>query len=222
MEKQVDKIIADKINSLTDLPEGYSPNLEAKWAMLSGEKKSEETFFTLLQNNWQKVAAIVLFLLLSTVIWLNVTTTITITVEQQDSNSKKEDQLKPQLVQRISPEESVIHKSHLRKNTGSVSPISEEKKKDELKPQEITNQEIRIQEVTPVLPLISQDIPKTTEIIKVKKARYVQIDFEDSSKAQQNHDVYAQSVRFKLGINFNSTNKEDDHSGHGIKISSNF
>lgn len=222
MEKQVDKIIADKINSLTSLPDGYSPNLEAKWAMLSGEKKNEGTSIPFLINIWQKIAAIVLFLLISTVIWMNVTTTITITVEQQDSNSKNEDQLKPQLVQRISPEESTFHKNHFRKNIGSLSPISEEKKTDELKQQERTNQEIRIQEVTQVLPLISQDIPKTTETVKVIKARYVQIDFEDSSKAQQNHDFYAQSVRFKLGINFNSGNKEDDHSGRVLKISSNF
>jgi hypothetical protein len=42
MEMRSDKIIHDKINSVNDLPEGYSPNLNSKWELLQAGLKSEQ------------------------------------------------------------------------------------------------------------------------------------------------------------------------------------
>jgi hypothetical protein len=42
MEMRSDKIIQDKINSVDDLPEGYSPNLNSKWELLQAGLKPEQ------------------------------------------------------------------------------------------------------------------------------------------------------------------------------------
>ena len=42
MEMRSDKIIQDKINSVNDLPEGYSPNLNSKWELLQAGLKPEQ------------------------------------------------------------------------------------------------------------------------------------------------------------------------------------
>lgn len=42
MEMRSNKIIQDKINSVNDLPEGYSPNLNSKWELLQAGLKPEQ------------------------------------------------------------------------------------------------------------------------------------------------------------------------------------
>jgi hypothetical protein len=42
MEMRSNKIIQDKINSVNDLPEGYSPNLNSKWDLLQAGLKPEQ------------------------------------------------------------------------------------------------------------------------------------------------------------------------------------
>ncbi len=42
MEMRSNKIIQDKINSVNDLPEGYSPNLNSKWELLQAGLKPKQ------------------------------------------------------------------------------------------------------------------------------------------------------------------------------------
>ncbi|MBK7570336.1 MAG: hypothetical protein IPI10_01465 [Bacteroidetes bacterium] len=51
MENKENKLIADKINSLDKLPQGYNPNLDAKWALLQSEEKEQPVLTLFLKQN---------------------------------------------------------------------------------------------------------------------------------------------------------------------------
>ena len=73
MENLENKLIADKINSLDTLPDGYVPNLEAKWALLQSKEKNEKISFLWGRKTWMKIAACLLILLLSGIVWISKT-----------------------------------------------------------------------------------------------------------------------------------------------------
>jgi len=63
MEMRSNKIIQDKINSVNDLPEGYSPNLNSKWELLQAGLKPEQNKKTVLYYI-QRASAVAAMLLL--------------------------------------------------------------------------------------------------------------------------------------------------------------
>lgn len=219
MENKENKLIADKINSLDYLPEGYEPNLDAKWALLQSEEKKPEVIFLFERKTWTKVAALLIILFLSTAIWLikfrnsaNEFTTVQPTSAPSSIAQSEHNSLQP-IVEQKSVENNSI------RNIPST-------KKPEKKIISVPLKENSVAEIQlPSLEnMIDVTLPTEEAVIaksEIKKSghRYVQMDFNDEIKPNNEKNTYAQGIQFRLMIkNSNPANqKSDDNTSFKLK-----
>lgn len=217
MEQPENKIIADKINSLNGLPEGYQPNLDAKWALLQNEGKKKGVIFFMNGTALSRVAAVILLLILSSFLFWNFSKTQNIVETKpalHQSPAINSDQNFVE-VKKPEPEHNSIQRSHKSKN--EVSPILHS---DPPEKTEVAKVEMNYNATDTTQPLAN--ILQPAEIPKTKKARYMQIDIDDHLKENEN-SFYAQGVKIKFGINFNhKAGESSNHESTPLKISSNF
>ncbi len=62
METAGEQIIKEKIDGLTDFPDGYTPNLASKWEVLENGLKPKRRPLMLLWSNYVSIAATLLFI----------------------------------------------------------------------------------------------------------------------------------------------------------------
>jgi len=201
MKSSENKFIADKLESLDSLPEGYRPDMNSKWALLEEAMNERESAGSRTNKMWLNIAACLLALVTCSIIWIYTQRTITVTLIQQPPTEKAI------AIESISPGTSVVNKhvvpnkslkSHstaLRQNempvpaTGEMTSI--------IGPQTLADSVIHEEEkITP--PVLTEK-----NIKKPKKQRFVQVDFDDPINTVYmpiSKSNFAQLFRIKLGI----------------------
>ncbi len=220
MENRENKIIADKINSLDSLPEGYNPNLDAKWAMLQSDEKKEKAVLLWNNRTWMKIAACFLILLLSGIIWINKTT------QPKSEIANTSPSIKPT----IEHSEKIV--SHSEINASSNSIMQEVKKENRNKARisiPVHEESVRQEEQVAIIPVtIDSSISTVIEnnstiaITKAKKSRYVQMDFEDAIIQPATKTTFAQGFQFRLGLKSSGSIEQNSNDNSSIKLKRNF
>ncbi|MBK7572898.1 MAG: hypothetical protein IPI10_15250 [Bacteroidetes bacterium] len=224
MENLENKLIADKINSLDTLPDGYVPNLEAKWALLQSKEKNEKISFLWGRKTWMKIAACLLILLLSGIVWISKTSQPKSEIANSTSPSK------PSL-----PKVEKVVNSSEKFATITSENKSIDKSKNKSRSTIVTN-EVPVKEV---LHTDKEEIvlnPPTIDTIitlqevnlasvensKLKKARYTQLDFEDAILQPATKTTFAQSFQFRLGLKSSNYSEQNSNENSVLKLKRNF
>jgi hypothetical protein len=215
MNKPENKIIADKLDSLDTLPEGYQPNINSKWALLEESMNEQRAAGSRMNRRWMNVAASFLFFLGTISLWMYMERVITITWV-------------PDIVQPDPVSEVKLN------STGSPTDSFHPSKKPVMHPRkEIKKETEPVIEETVSVPVESsgsaiqiQPIASLPSKATHKKQRYVQIDFDDSTTASDpptKQNLFAQSFRFKLGLKKFLNHAENyPADGSALKLKQNF
>lgn len=208
MENRENKIIQNKINSMDQLPEGYEPNLHAKWALLEDSLNEKKSAVVWVNYKWLGIAA-VLLILFSTGFWFSSRDNKPKHIVKDELNAapgipenKKADNkiISPQI------EKQIVQ----RKSNGIRTEISTALHHDKIKSEE---QEFPNQDPSP---MVDNTVKSDEEIIlaesnqssglveipnkKVNKRRYVQVDFvSPNATTALSKESNQQIIRFKIG-----------------------
>ncbi|MFZ7143784.1 MAG: hypothetical protein ACO1G6_00455 [Bacteroidota bacterium] len=215
MENRENKLIADKINSLENLPEGYNPNLEAKWALLQSEEKESKGIIYFFSKNRLKIAAIFLIAFLSTVFMViklkntstefsDVSPVVSPSIESKTFDQKT-----------ALPRMSTLQKPTEKRTTGTTfhtKPVEKKNNPDVVLDNSLPEEQISFQENVraEILPLEETVLAKTEN--KKSRQRYIQMDFDDEINSGNDKNTFAQGFQFRLGIkNMNPINRNSDN-----------
>lgn len=215
MKSQADKLISEKLSSLDSLPEGYSPNIDSKWAIVQGSiAKDKPVNYKL----WIGIAACLL-ILLATSIMLKQINTPSIVVEEP--RPKK-----------------LMHTENTTANNAVASPAVEQRReistpasgkhkvKNGMKADTPSFNQPVLHDVSPEnVPVIENEVAIAEPVPAVKKKqRYFEMDFDDPE--QQNREVAdgspSPSVKIKLGIKTETFNNGYSVSNKPLRIRQNF
>lgn len=224
MKSSENKLIADKLESLDCLPEGYHPDMDSKWALLEETMNERESAGFRVNKIWMNVAACLLILVASIWLLIYMQRPITITVNQQHSPSKTKviqntpspdfaEKAKHARAVKYHPKDPVQNEKHVPQSGNEIVFVPEvlPLSKDSV-----------IHEPEKIIQLVlTEKIP-----VKPKKQRYVQVDFDDPLNTVYipvNKSNFAQPFRIKLGIG-NPSEKSDNYSENTatIKLRQNF
>ncbi|MEO8150250.1 MAG: hypothetical protein ABI723_21630 [Bacteroidia bacterium] len=224
MDKQTDKQIADKINSLDTLPQGYAPDLESKWELLQlADKKEKPAVILFLTNRWLAAAACLLLFCTAGLWWLMqpvIKTTSPIAIKKTEH------------VKNISS----THKVTVTENPIKIFPaIKSAKHKDksiiEKQPGLIHDENLIATAITPPLgpglTIVKEEILHQEPVAdepesKAKKQRYVQMDFDDNIIQPGERNISAQSVRFRFSFGNAHRNNQSFENESTLKLKQNF
>jgi hypothetical protein len=221
MENRENKTIADKINSLDKLPEGYHPNLDAKWALLQSKENRPKVIALFNRKNLSKIAAILLILLISTAIWINsqkspVNNFTVVEPKEIPSGTINTDHqnLSATVIQKPDNKKQARNKSasafsNKKDNSVSVQEISSEK--------QLPAQEQAIE----LIPTVEEPEIAVTET-KKSRERYVQMDFDDAIKSDSDKNTFAQGFQFRLGLKNQTPANKNSDGNTNFKLKRNF
>jgi len=218
MENRENKIISDKINSLDYLPEGYNPNLEAKWALLQSKEQKVKPMFFFQKNTWMKIAACLLILLISGIAWMN--RTLQPKSEVATSTFQPHIELKEKVGSKTEKiANNTFNLPNNKKSSGKkvkiVVPIKEQLPAEE-------EQIAIIPQIIDSTKSLSAENNTSITIAKTKKSRYVQVDFEDAVAQPTNKNTFAQGFQFRLGLKSSTITEQNSINNSSIKLKRNF
>ncbi|MBL0031255.1 MAG: hypothetical protein IPP27_03380 [Bacteroidetes bacterium] len=220
MENKENKLIADKINSLDKLPQGYNPNLDAKWALLQSEEKEQPVLTLFLKQNWRKIAAVILILFLSSALWISKFSSSTNEISTQPIHEiaipAPVHQNLPLAESQKPIEKQIVEIKNLQKRPGKK--INSKVRQEEIS----IEKQIPVQDKNIEIQLPVEEKALATSEIKRSKQRYVQMDFDDAVVKDSNKNTFAQGFQFRLGIkNLQPTNQNSDNNTN-FKLKRNF
>lgn len=217
MDKQTDKLIADKINSLDALPHEYQPNLNSKWDLLQLDKNEKSAVILFLTHKWFAAAACLFILCTAGIVWLMQPVIKTVTPGNIVLKS-----IEPLIEKSTTPIVTVTSSK-----TSRVLNLTKHKIKNaiEIKP-EISFHENEIVETkdTSVVNIIAvQQAPDTgNALFKNKKQRFVQMDFDDNIIQPGERNISAQSTRLRFSLGNKTKNNQLFESESSLKLKQNF
>lgn len=190
METAGEQIIKEKIDGLTDFPDGYTPNLASKWEVLENGLKPKRRPLMLLWSNYVSIAATLLFIGGATLLLIKPTSNkpkakAVIVVQPK----RKVDVIKaPVLSEPIKAKPIYAKSSHPKRVSAEQGLPQADTSKNNIMPNE--------QPIEPVVAVI-----ETTPTKKPK--RFEEIDFNNpvigTSVPTQTY-VESQKFRFRLGF----------------------
>jgi hypothetical protein len=218
MEMRSDKIIQDKINSVNDLPEGYSPNLNSKWELLQAGLKSEQNKKSVMYyiQRASVVAAMLLLIGGSGLLIIKKPTKPITSSLQTNNNSVVNTATKIEEVHQL--DEKKVSKPSI-ENTKKVMVNAPSQLS-------VNNQNISVDTITQKVEVVNQTIVNTTNNKQVTiTERFTEIDFTTpvlAPSAPTDVLVKAQKFKFKLGVGNNF--QVNNHAGFTpvIKIKTGF
>jgi hypothetical protein len=223
MGKRENKEIADKLDSLEGLPEGYEPNINSKWALveevLDEQKKTKRPGFI-----WMSIAAGLLLLISVSGVWIYLSSGDKVVISQK-TPAKENNTVAVQNTSTAPVKNDRIVSIKHRTHKSSLTEIAW--KKNNVSPKEEVSLALTeislptvdtavnavVHPITP-LPVIAQAKPKA------RKSRYVQIDFNDTPialKQLSRPDNFAQALHFNFmeaGNNHSSSGKATPPTNH--------
>ena len=221
MEQMDDNIIREKINSLHELPDGYSVSLESKWELLQAgiEGRPKRKFFL-----WY-AAAMLILLLIPAWIFINhgekenklsdvKITQSKISLPHSDKNTiVKYEHKKVQIakVKAVPPAHEYIIKK-TQKNTMAETSL----------PQVITK-DIVLQ--TPQKDISGTSLPMGNAFHvwrKQHKRRYVEMDFGDGNANPAENTATAQNKKFKLNFSFGMASSDANQEPSRLQLKKTF
>lgn len=203
-----DKRIAEKLNGLGNLPDGYRPDLQSKWDLLEAGLNHRKGKKRRLFAFWSAAAVFVFFL---AGLWLFFRDS-TSTIGPQTS------MMRPAPVQHTPQVQAAATKTGtstaVKKTTiRRTRPIRESI------PAPVTaTAEALIPESTPVNPVAATPEPLATGIPdpSVKKSRYIQIDFSDPQPEEKASLATDRSPQFRICFPGRKKNTPDDPSNRSL------
>jgi len=200
MEMRSDKIIQDKINSVNDLPEGYSPNLNSKWELLQAGLKPEQNkkpVFYYIQRA-SAVAAMLLVIGGSGLLIIKKPTKPSVSNIITNTNSYVTVAPKVEIVNTIEEQKTTPSTSKTTKKVMANVPIK----------LVVNNQNISIDSSTQKVEAVTQPIVNTTINEQVASTeRFTEVDFTSpiiTPSTPTDVLVKAQKFKFKLGVGNNN------------------
>lgn len=202
METRSDNIIQEKINSLNNLPEGYSPNLNSKWELLQAGLKPEQNKRLLLFYVKQASAIAAMLLLIGGSGLLIIKKIAKPTVASIQTTKPEKTLTTPKVLQ---------IKKVLGVKKMAKSPQKHKRKAQVNSSTQVVISTASIGVITPIQktniveqPLINAEV---TEQVAVATERFMEVDFTKpllAPTAPTDVIVKAQKFRFKLGIGNNN------------------
>lgn len=219
MDRQTDKQIADKINSLDSLPQGYAPDLDSKWELLQlADKKKKSAVILLLTNRWFALAACLLLAFTAGIIWL-----VQPVIKSTTPKPVAEKIIHPTVKSAPHKNETVIETSKKKsKDLKSAKPKNKIIIEPNIELVQLKNSATTTNDTANNNQLVNQEVLAIQPPVKAKKQRYVQMDFEDSIVQPGEKNVSAQAVRFRFSIGNTNKNTQPFESESTLKLQRNF
>ncbi len=203
MKDQADKLFADKLSSLDNLPDGYSPNIDSKWAIIHGSVTSGKAVNYKLRIG---IAACLLLLFISGILLLKINAPTTVIVETQNpaekispsDKIKVADKKEVEDVNRVAQQVPLQKKNHGHSMQRQIEKVGGEidNNNSETAETEINNPQTIGQDMESVTNNVAMTVPQQVN----KNRRYVEVDFSDP--VQQSRPVANEKNPFTVKINF--------------------
>jgi hypothetical protein len=218
MENQEKKSIAEKLDSLVDLPEGYHPNLNSKWSLLEESLHNRSVIRKRADNKWIKVAACIL-ILFSVGVWImfrknekmvqmhpvpvkhELYIEIPVKIQEDVSTGENRPGKKIHVKSAIVQKENQIHDTV--KNQGNQQSF-------------IVQEMETVDTASAVLSQIEKQFKEK------KKRRYVQIDFDSPSSIPVASATATPVFRLRIGSANQNSTLTGFESGSTLRIKQNF
>jgi hypothetical protein len=209
MEILEDKIVRNKLGGMDTLPEGYAPNLESKWSMLEAglNGNSRKTVFA-----WKPYAVAAMLLILggaALILMRPKTKTVTdIPSQQIPATLHQEPETEQQITKapgKHKPKTIAIKKSFIPRKDHTVAATQDN---DNTQPAILPEDKPIVQE-------------QLITAIKVKKPRFVEVDFYDAPITAQKPTesvIAAQQFKFRLGRNSVSVDDSKNNNDKSIRL----
>ncbi len=210
MEMRSNKIIQDKINSVNDLPEGYSPNLNSKWELLQAGLKPEQNKKPMLYYIQRASAVAAMLLLIGGSGLLIIKKPTKPTASNITTNNKN--------IVNVAPNPERVNAVEEKKTI--PSPPKATKKVMVNAPIQLAanNQNMSVDTITQKIEVVTQPIVNTTINEQVATTeRFTEVDFTSpiiTPSTPTDVLVKAQKFKFKLGVGNN--NQVNNHKGTRI------
>jgi|GEM_PF-6573494 len=220
MRTAEDKYIADKLNSIDHLPEGYHPNMVAKWEMIEMgmDKKSNRRVLPM----WTRIAAAVLVVLGFTYFLLVPNSTTTVTVAKKEEQKSLRDREQPVVTKTytvpqvksniIDIAKTTAHSISLPTIRKETSPATQLVDTNTIPTGIVPMQEITVQKEVAI---DSTAITVTEPTPKKIRPRYRQIDFGTNN----NNNELKEKVASGASLQFKFSLKKDNEPSKAIKPS---
>jgi hypothetical protein len=199
MEMRSDKIIQDKINSVDDLPEGYSPNLNSKWELLQAGLKPEQNKKPVLYYI-QRASAVAAMLLLIGGSGLLI-------IKKPTKPSALNITTNVNSVLKVAPKVEIVNSIEEQKTTPSTTKTTKKVMVNAPIQLAVNNQNTSIDTITQNLEVVTQPIVNTTINEQVaSNERFTEVDFTSpiiTPSTPTDVLVKAQKFKFKLGVGNN-------------------
>lgn len=217
MEMRSDKIIQDKINSVNDLPEGYTPNLNSKWELLQAGLKPKQNKKTVLYYIQRASAVAAIFLLIGGSGLLMIKKPAKLTASSVKIDTPNDHVASPNVepMHQVKIEKAFVLSNQKIKNT-DVNKASALDKNNLVKTTVIEVAQPNSKAVQPIVDYASK------EQVAVVTERFEEVDFNTpilSQTAPTDVLVKAHKFKFKLGggNNFQVNNHAEFTSVIGFK-----
>lgn len=210
MEMRSNKIIQDKINSVNDLPEGYSPNLNSKWELLQAGLKPEQNKKPMLYYIQRASAVAAMLLLIGGSGLLIIKKPTKPTASNITTNNKNIVNVapNPERVNAVEEKKTIPSPPKATKKVMVNAPIQSA----------ANNQNMSVDTITQKIEVVTQPIANTTINEQVATTeRFTEVDFTSpiiTPSTPTDVLVKAQKFKFKLGVGNN--NQVNNHKGTRI------
>ncbi len=214
MEMYSNNIIKVKIDSVIDLPDSYTPNLNNKWELLEAGLVKQHEKKPVLFYMRQTASIAALFLLFGGVglFLIKQVQTTPVTKPASSFNVTKQTERKDVVKQETGKQNTITPASQ---NDFQIKPAAV-KKNMVLEPKVIIKEPL----------IVFIDSPKVIQIVAVeqvtaKAKRFVEIDFNEpivSAKTSMENVVASQKFKFKIGFSAQSNAAAATNKGSGIGL----
>lgn len=221
MENLENKIIAEKINSLDYLPEGYQPNLDAKWELLQNDKKNRKVFFLYERKNRLLIAACVIFLLLCGIVLMNLNNneklnSSTVATTPVTGNKSPIENTSPKITSNVPLANSTATPKKLQHK--KISPVKSFQNPTTPNIEQVA---LVIHEADTSKEIVKNNT-EPIAITKTKKQRYVQMDFEGEVQPANSNPTFAQGFQFRISLKNSGLGNESSDENSAFKLKRNF
>lgn len=208
MEMRSNKIIQDKINSVNDLPEGYSPNLNSKWELLQAGLKPEQNKKPVLYYIQRASAVAAMLLLIGGSGLLIIKKPTKPTASNITTNNKNIVSVAPntERVNAVEEKKTIPSPQKTNKKVMVNAPIQ----------LAVNNQNVIVDTITQKVEVVNQPLVNTTINEQVATTeRFTEVDFTSpiiTPSTPTDVLVKAQKFKFKLGVgNNNQVNLQSEN-----------
>lgn len=221
MENLENKIIAEKINALDYLPEGYQPNLDAKWELLQNDRKNKKVFFLYERKNRLLIAACIIFLLLCGIVLMNLNSneklkSSTATISPITGNKSPIENTTPKITSNVPLANSSAATKKLQHK--KISPAKSLQNPTTPNTEQVA---LVILEADTTKKIMNENTEPIV-VTKTKKQRYVQMDFDGEVQPANSAPTFAQGFQFRISLKNSGLQDESRDENSNFKLKRNF